>query len=137
MAAILHICPYLIKWEKKEAADQTWANVKKYFTYLYQSHTQYNKSLAKRTIFHESAINVKEKENEREENDATMMFAMMQEQHQEKLHAMQENNADEMKTTNTAMAEMAKNMQIMMAAMPGMNKTEEEDEKRPTIGRKE
>ena len=30
---------FLIKWEKKEAADQTWANVKTYFMELYQSHT--------------------------------------------------------------------------------------------------
>ena len=29
-----------------------------------------------------------------------------------------------MKTANAAMAEMAKNMQIMMATMPGMNKLE-------------
>ena len=52
----------LIKWERKEAADQTWANVKTYSTELYQSHTQYRKLLAKRTRFHESASNVKEKE---------------------------------------------------------------------------
>ena len=67
----------MIKWEKKEAADQIWENVKTYFTELYQSHTQYRNSLAKRTRFHESASNVKEKENEEEENDATMMFTMM------------------------------------------------------------
>ena len=53
----------LIKWEKKEAADQTWENVKIYFTELYQSHTQYSKSLVKRSRFHESASNVKEREN--------------------------------------------------------------------------
>ena len=49
----------LIKWEKKEASDQTWTNVKTYFTDLYQSHIQYIKSLAKRSRFHESASNVK------------------------------------------------------------------------------
>ena len=53
----------MIKWENKEAVDQTWANVKTHFTELYQSHTQYSKFLAKRTRFHESASNVKEKEN--------------------------------------------------------------------------
>ena len=79
----------MIKWEKKEAADQTWANVKTYFTELYQSHTQYIKSLDKRTRFHESASNVKDKENEKEENDATIMLAMIQEQHQEQLNDMQ------------------------------------------------
>ena len=52
---------FLIKWEKKEAANQTWANVKTYFTELYQSYTQYSKLLAKRTRFHKSASNVKEK----------------------------------------------------------------------------
>ena len=35
-----------------------------------------------------------------------------------------------MKTVNTSMAEMAKNMQIMMAAMLGMSKTADEDEKK-------
>ena len=55
----------LIKWEKKEASDQTWPNLKIYFTELYQSHTQYSKSLAKRSKFHESASNVKEKENKK------------------------------------------------------------------------
>ena len=42
------------------------------------------------------------------------MSAMMQEQHQEQLNAMRESNAEAMKTANTAMVEMAKNMQIMM-----------------------
>ena len=51
------------------------------------------------------------------------MFVMMQEQHQEQLNAMRESNTEAMKTENTAMAEMAKNMQIMMAAMPCMSKT--------------
>ena len=90
--------------------------------------SQFSKFLAKRTRFHESASNVKEKENEKEENDATMMFAMMQEQHQEQLNAMQEINAAAMNTANTSMEEMAKNMQIMMAAMPDMSKTAEEDD---------
>ena len=63
-------------------------NVKIYFTELYQSHTQYSKSLAKRSIFHESASNVKERENMKEESKATMMFAIMQEQHEELLNAM-------------------------------------------------
>ena len=79
----------------------------------------------KRTRFHERASNVKEKGNEKEENDATMMFEMMQEQHQEQLNAIQESNAVAMKTANTAMSEMAKNMQIMMASMSGMSKTAE------------
>ena len=104
--------------------------MKTYSTELYQSHTQYRKLLAKRTRFHESASNVKEKETEKEENDATMMFAMMQDQHQDQLNAMQEINAAAMNTANTSMEEMAKNMQIMMAAMPGMSKTAEEDEKK-------
>ena len=120
----------LIKWEKKEAVDQTWTNVKTYLKELYQSHKQYSKSLAKWSRFHESASNVKERENKKEENDATMMFAMMQEQHQEQLNAMRESNAEATKMANTAMAEMAKNMQIMMAAMPGMSKTEVEDDKK-------
>ena len=78
--------------------------MKTYFTELYQSHTQYSKSLAKRTRFHERASNVKGKDNEKEENYATVMFAMMQEQHQEQLNAMQESNAVAMKTENTAMS---------------------------------
>ena len=49
---------------------------------------------------------------------------MMQEQHQEQLNAMQESNAEAMKTANAAMVEMAKNMKIMMATMPGTNKPE-------------
>ena len=59
-----------------------------------------------------------------------MMFAMMQEKHQEQLNAMRESNAEATMMANTAMAEMAKNMQIMMAAMPGMSKTEVEDDKK-------
>ena len=94
----------LIKWEKKEAANQTWASVKIYFTELYQSHTQYSKLLAKHSRFHESASYVKERENTKEESEATMMFAMMQEQHQEQLNAMRESNAEAMKTANATMA---------------------------------
>ena len=63
----------LIKWEKKGAADQTWANVKIYFTELYQSHTQYRKSMAKQSRFHEIASNVTERENTKEESKETMM----------------------------------------------------------------
>ena len=59
-----------------------------------------------------------------------MMFAMMQEQHQEQLNAMRESNAEEMKTANAAMAQMAKNMQTMMATMPCMSKTEVENNTR-------
>ena len=120
----------LIKWEKKEVAYQTWAKVKIYFTELYQSHTEYSKFLAKRSRFHESVSNVKERESEKEESEARMMFAMMQEQHQEQLNAMQESNVEAMKIANAAMAEMAKNMQIMMATMPGMNKTEVKNDTR-------
>ena len=58
----------------------------------------------------------------KEESEATMMFSMMQEQHQEQLNAIQESNAEAMKTANAAMAKMANNMQIMMDTMPGMNK---------------
>ena len=94
----------LIKWEKKEAANKTWTNLKTYVTKLYQSHTQYRKPLAKRTRFHESASNIKEKENEKEENDAMMMFAMIKEQHQEQMNTMQESNSSAMKTANTVMA---------------------------------
>ena len=55
----------LIKWGKKEAASQTWENVKIYFTELYQTHKQYSKSLANWSRFHESASNVKERENKK------------------------------------------------------------------------
>ena len=58
------------------------------------------------------------------------MFAMMQDQHQQQLNAMREINAAAMKTENVAMEEMAKNMKIMMAAMPGMRKTAQEDNKK-------
>ena len=66
-----------------------------------------------------------------------MMFAMMQEQHQEQLNAMREINTEAMKTVNTAMTEMAKNMQIMMAVMPGMSKTEVEEDKNTDTRKKE
>ena len=126
----------MIKWEKNGAADQTWENIKIYFTELYQSHTQYIKSLAKRSRFHESTSNVKERENTKEESEATMMFAMMQEQHQEHLNAMREINADAMKKANAAMTEMAKNMQIMMATMPGLNKPDVDKDKKNNTRRK-
>ena len=44
------------------------------------------------------------KEKTKKESDATMIYAMMQEQHQENLNAMQERNAEAMKTANGAMA---------------------------------
>ena len=127
----------MIKWEKKEAADQTWANVQIYFTELYQSHTQYRKSLAKRPRFHESASNVKERENKKEESDATMMFAMMHEQQQEQMNAIRERHEEAKKTVNAAMEEMTKNMQIMMATMPGMKKLEVENDKKNDTRTKE
>ena len=65
------------------------------------------------------------------------MFAITQEQHQEQLNATRERNAEAMKTANADMAEMAKNMQIMMATMPGMNKTEVENNKKNDTSTKE
>ena len=65
-----------------------------------------------------------------------MIFAMMQKQHQEQLNAMQESNAEAMKTASKAMAEMAKNMQIMMATILVMNKSEVKNYKKTTHGRK-
>ena len=59
-----------------------------------------------------------------------MVFAMMQEQYQEQLNAVRESNAEAIETANTAMAEMAKNMKIVMATMPSMRKMEEENYKK-------
>ena len=42
-----------------------------------------------------------------------------------------------MNTVNAAMAEMAKNTQIMMATMPGMSKTEVENDKKNDTRTKE
>ena len=50
---------------------------------------------------------------------------------------MRESNAEAMKSANAAISEMAKNMQIMMTIMPGMSKTEVENNKKNNTRTKE
>jgi hypothetical protein len=50
------------KWEKKPAADKTWANIKTYFTEKWQEQQAFNKMTAKQSAFKESAMLAKEAE---------------------------------------------------------------------------
>ena len=84
----------LIEWEKKDGGDQTWAAVQTYFGGLYHDHKQYSKATAKRARMSKGMNNIEEnaKEQAAEKDDASMMFAMMQEQHSEQMNIMREQN---------------------------------------------
>ena len=108
----------LIEWEKKAAADQTYANVETFFGELYHDHTQYSRATAKRARFNESANSIRDKkvaveEKVAKQDDAAMMFSMMAEQHQEQLNQMRESNKAAMELAQQSMKQMAAQMAMM------------------------
>ncbi len=93
-------------------------NVNTYFTGAYQDLTQYSRATAsKRTRFVDSASHVKQEptnepradqpsEPMEERNDASMVFASMQKQHDDQLNQIKESQATAIEN-NKAMMEMA------------------------------
>ena len=123
----------LIEWEKKDDEEQTWAAVQTYFGGLYHDHKQYAKATAKRARMSEGMNNIEEKAKEEqaaEKDDASMMFAMMQEQHTEQMNIMREQNEAAMAQNKAALAmaqtQMEK-MATMMAAMSGKGGADKEN----------
>ena len=118
----------LIEWEGKDAALKTWANVQSFFGKLYHDHKQFSKATAKKAQFADHVNNVNEKrEAAAEADDATMMLAIMQEQHQEQLNAMRESNKAAMEMATAAMAQMTKQMSTICAANAVRETTADED----------
>ena len=85
----------LIEWEKKMKANQNWEEVQSYFGELYHNHKQYSRATAKKAWFNDCLNNTQEDAANKkiaEQNDAAMMFAMMQQQHKEQVNQMKESN---------------------------------------------
>ena len=81
----------MIDWEKRTTANQTWTLAQEYFTELYNDNKQYSKATAdKRNRESTNNITNKTTEEEKELNDAAMMFTMMKETHKEQLNEMRE-----------------------------------------------
>ena len=83
-----------IKCEKKATSDKTWSNVRKYSGELYQYRTQFSRSTTGKRDKFDRTNNIKEEaaKIEKAENDATMMFTMIQQQQQEQLNQMKDSN---------------------------------------------
>ena len=119
----------LIEWEKKDGDDQTWAAVQTYFGGLYHDHKQYSKATAKRARMSEGMNNIEEaaKEQAAEKDDASMMFAMMQEQHSEQMNIMRVQNEAAMAQNKAALAMAQTQMEKMAMLMAAMSDSVDAD----------
>jgi len=100
----------MVAWENKTAAQQTWAA---YFTDKWLECKQYSATTAKQTRFKEAALLVQETAAAEEEGESqAMLFAMLQEQHDKQIAAMEATNKANMDA-------MMERMNVMVAGRRG------------------
>ena len=116
----------MIEWESKPNADKTWANVKIFFTKLYQDREQFSKATAKTSEFRERANLAKQAARSGDSTTATsslthpstteetaMMMAALQEAHQDQINKMQDGHDRTLSMATQAMQKMADQMKAM------------------------
>ena len=136
----------MIEWEKLADADQTWTRVQEFFNDAYHDETQYATATSKKSRLNDQANSIEDGATEQtaQESDAAMMFAMMQQQHQEQLNQMKESNEKVMEMAQRTIKEMAAQMTALVNAMadgkpPTKNSIKQEDDKEnepPNTGRR-
>ena len=83
----------MVGWENKPTIDQTWPNLQVYFTEKWLERKQYSTTTAKQSRFKEAALAAQEKEAAEAEGETqAMLFAMLQEQHDKQIAAMEATN---------------------------------------------
>ncbi len=79
----------MVAWENKTPAQQTWQNLQDYFTEKWLEQRQYLQATVKQSRFKDAALAAQELAAAEEEGKtASMMFALLQEQHKAQLKAM-------------------------------------------------
>ena len=83
----------MVAWENKTVAQQTWAEVQRYFTDKWLERKKYSTTMAKQSRFKEAALLAQETAAAEEEGESqAMLFAMLQEQHDKQIAAMAATN---------------------------------------------
>ncbi len=87
----------MVAWENKTPAQQTWQNLQDYFTEKWLEQRQYSQATAKQLRFKDAALAAQElAAAEKEGKTTSMMFALLQEQHNSQLKAMASANKQAM-----------------------------------------
>ncbi len=83
----------MVAWENKTAAQQTWAVLQTYFTGKWLERKQYSATKTTKSRFKEAALLAQETAAAEEEGELQpMLFAMLQEQHNKQIAAMEATN---------------------------------------------
>ena len=83
----------MVAWENKTVAQQTWAELQRYFTDKWLERKQYSATTAKQSRFKEAALLAQETAAAEEEGESqAMLFVMLQEQHDKQITAMAATN---------------------------------------------
>jgi len=107
----------MVAWENKTAAQQTWAELQRYFTNKWLERKQYSATTAKQSRFKEAALLAQETAAAEEEGKLqAMLFAMLQEQHDKQIAAMAARNKANMDS-------MMEQMNVMVAGKGGDRRT--------------
>jgi hypothetical protein len=115
-------------WENKTAAQQTWAELQTYFTKKWLERKQYITTTAKQLHFKEAAILTQETAAAEDKGELqAMLFAMLQEQHNRIIAAMEATNKANIDT-------MTERMNALMAGAGGRRPTHHDKEITPTVG---
>jgi hypothetical protein len=76
----------MVAWENKTMAQQTWAALQTYFTDKWLERKQYSATTTKQSRFKEAALLAQETAAAEEEGESqVMLFAMLQEQHDQQI----------------------------------------------------
>jgi hypothetical protein len=87
----------MVPWENKTAAQQTWKNLKDYFTEKWLEHRQSLQATAKHLRFKDAALTAQELAAAEEEGKTTaMMFTLLQDQHKTQVKMMAASNKQAM-----------------------------------------
>jgi hypothetical protein len=109
----------MLGWENKPTADQTWPNLRAYFTKKWLERRQYSNTTAKQSRFKEAALAAQEKEAAEAEGETqAMLFAMLQEHHDKQIATMEATNKANMDTMMEQMNALVANKEN--APPPGM-----------------
>ena len=83
----------LIAWDNQPDAAKTWVALQDFFTSKWLERRQYSQATAKQSRFKDAALAAQELAAAEEEGEAaTMMFALLQEQHKSQMDAMAASN---------------------------------------------
>jgi hypothetical protein len=111
----------MLLWENKPAINQTWPNLQTYFTKKWLEWKQYLAMTAKQSCFKEAALLAWETAAAEEEGETqAMLFAMLQEQHDNQMAAMAAPN----KANMDAMMEW---MNMLVAIVGGRRSNDKEN----------